>query len=271
MGNDVDTCLSRAFPEASQSHAQLLKSLRDRGLITSSEVLDAMTMVDRGNYVHSEPYRDAPQVIGYSATISAPHMHARSLEILKEHLKPGCRVLDVGCGSGYLCACMAQMVGPTGQVVAIDRVPELVDLARNNVAVADGHLLTRGTSLVMQGDGWHGSLAHAPYDAIHVGAAAAIVPPALKEQLRPGGRMVIPVGTASQDFMQIDKGADGIIIERRLMPVRYVPLVQPPELYLEASKVPPVHEPEARACETVAAAVGWKTNKDALERHTTDP
>lgn len=73
-----------------------------------------MTTIDRGNYCKNNPYMDAPQRIGYGVTISAPHMHAHALELLREHLVPGERALDVGSGSGYLTACMAVMLGENG-------------------------------------------------------------------------------------------------------------------------------------------------------------
>merc|ERR1712112_302606 len=86
-----------------------------------------MLAVDRGNYVGHKAYQVASQRIGYNITISAPHMHAHALELLKDHLKPGCRALDVGSGSGYLTACMAHMVGEQGLVVGIDHIAQLVD------------------------------------------------------------------------------------------------------------------------------------------------
>jgi len=237
MGNDAYTCMERDKQQLPpRSHEELLHRLRERGLVRSQAVWEAMLAVDRGGYAPSLPYVDAPQVIGHGATISAPHMHAHSLELLAGHLKPGACALDVGCGSGFLCACMARMVGRDGHVIAIERLSPLVDLAAANVAKTDSDLLD-GRLLIMQGDGWKGSANHAPFDAIHVGAAAATVPVALQEQLRPGGRMVIPVGTQAQEFIQIDKELDGSLTKRVLMSVRYVPLVKPEGLQ-EALSVP---------------------------------
>lgn len=84
------------------------------GIIRSEAVEQAMTTIDRGNYSKSNAYMDAPQRIGYSVTISAPHMHAHALELLRDHLVAGERALDVGSGSGYLTACMAIMLGENG-------------------------------------------------------------------------------------------------------------------------------------------------------------
>ena len=92
-----------------------------------------MVAVDRGNYCRTDPYRDKPQGIGYNVTLSAPHMHAHALELLKDHLKPGMNALDVGSGSGYLTACMALMVGEDGKVIGVDHIKELVDWSGDNI------------------------------------------------------------------------------------------------------------------------------------------
>merc|ERR1719326_1255043 len=100
-----------------------------------------MLATDRQNFAPTGPYADRPQQIGFNATISAPHMHALALELLADHLVPGARTLDVGCGSGYLCACMARMVGPKGLVIGVDHLVPLVSLATDNVKKADADLL----------------------------------------------------------------------------------------------------------------------------------
>lgn len=212
-------------------NATMVRELCAARVIKNPEVLRAMLAVDRGNYAPDRriAYFDQPVGIGYRATISAPHMHAHSLELLAPFLFPGSHALDVGSGSGYLTACMAHMVGPSGKVIGIEYVGQLVELSLANMAHSDGDSIFLATGVVefIEGDGWKGCPEHAPYDAIHVGAAAATVPPALLEQLRPGGRMVIPVGTDSQDFCKIDRLANGEFTEKRLMSVRYVPLVSP--------------------------------------------
>eukprot|EP00494_Astrolonche_serrata_P017373 UN17556 len=94
-----------------------------------------METIDRALFVPEgfTPYIDSPMPIGYNATISAPHMHATCLELLKDHLQPGMHALDVGSGSGYLTACFAMMVGPEGRAVGIEHIPELIAASTENV------------------------------------------------------------------------------------------------------------------------------------------
>ncbi|MCO5605743.1 hypothetical protein L7F22_059927 [Adiantum nelumboides] len=155
------------------------------------------------------------------------HMqHAYCLSLLSDYLKPGSTVLDVGSGSGYLTAVFAIMVGENGRAVGVEHIPELVQ--RSIEAIKKGkaaHLLESGKLSIHASDGKLGYPDGAPYDAIHVGAAAAVVPKALMAQLKPGGRMVIPVGQSLQDLMVIDKQLDGSVKQHSQMGVRYVPLV----------------------------------------------
>ncbi|MCO5559126.1 hypothetical protein L7F22_012718 [Adiantum nelumboides] len=197
-------------------------------ILTSAAAAQAMKQIDRADFVLSNtpPYADCPQPIGYGATISAPHMHAYCLSLLSDYLKPGSTVLDVGSGSGYLTAVFAIMVGENGRAVGVEHIPELVQ--RSIEAIKKGkaeHFLESGKLSIHASDGKLGYPDAAPYDAIHVGAAAAVVPEALMAQLKPGGRMVIPVGQSLQDLMVIDKQLDGSVKKHSQMGVRYVPLV----------------------------------------------
>lgn len=149
-----------------------------------------MLGVDRAHYAPYAPYQDSPQSIGYRATISAPHMHASACESLLPFLKPGSRVLDVGSGSGYLTHVLAELVKPGGVVVGVEHIQPLVDIGTANTRKsAEGReLMEAGGIRYVKADGRLGWKEEAPYDAIHVGAAASEVHAALVEQLKAPGR-----------------------------------------------------------------------------------
>ena len=161
-----------------------------------------MMMVDRGDFCSEENkincYNDSPSSIGYNQTISAPHMHAMALNYLTEngHIKKGSKVLDVGCGSGYLTAAFAYLAEVNekdgGLVVGIDILPDLVKLSEDNIRKHNKDLLESGQIIILTQDGWKGYPLES-YDAIHVGATAESFPKELWNQLKPGGRIFIPI------------------------------------------------------------------------------
>lgn len=212
-----------------------------------------MLSVDRKNYVSpsrtESSYDDTPLPIGFGQTISAPHMHAHALEELIPALKNAdpkepVKVLDVGCGSGYLSATLGRLlsvmgrtVGDGSRVYGIDCVPQLVQLATHNMKKEDSGLLSSGLVHLEVADGWKGLPKEGPFQAIHVGAGAESLPKDLAIQLASGGRMVIPVetGMGYQSLFRVDrvKGEPGLDYRdedfkiEELFPVRYVPLVHP--------------------------------------------
>jgi protein-L-isoaspartate(D-aspartate) O-methyltransferase len=206
----------------------LISTLHKNKLLKSTRICEAMKKVDRGDFSSKSPYADSPQYIGHGATISAPHMHAYALEILEEKLQDGCTALDVGSGSGYLCAVMAYLVGEKGKVVGIEHIKELVDLSIKNISKHHEELLKSNRLLMIHGDGRKGYKQCAPYDCIHVGAAAeSNIPPILCEQLKEGGIMVTPVETNKifgDQIFRIYRKTSGKITHKDLLPVRYVPL-----------------------------------------------
>ncbi|KAJ6882386.1 protein-L-isoaspartate O-methyltransferase 1-like isoform X1 [Populus alba x Populus x berolinensis] len=227
-GNSLLFSMERFWSGSSiNKNKALVEHLQNYGTISSKKVSEVMETIDRALFVPdgTPAYVDSPMAIGYNATISAPHMHATCLQLLEENLKSGMHVLDVGSGTGYLIACFALMVGPQGRAVGVEHIPELADSSIKNIKKsAAAPLLKEGSLSIHVGDGRQGWPEFAPYDAIHVGAAAPEIPQPLLDQLKPGGRMVIPVGNIFQDLMVIDKNEDGSISVRSETSVRYVPL-----------------------------------------------
>ena len=181
-----------------------------------------------GNVDDRTAYADAPVPIGPRATISAPHMHGRCLELLAPPLlaKARSKVLDVGSGSGYLTAAFA-LLGPGIDAYGVDRDAGLVALSVKNVAKDNLQKELGDRVRFERRDGWTGLPDYGPYDAIHVGAAAETIPDALLDQLARGGRMIIPVGdmNAAQALVQVDRDSSGTLSSKTLFGVRYVELV----------------------------------------------
>ncbi len=211
---------------------ELVQNLVEAGILSKQKVIEALKMVDRKNFCPQDPYVDSPQNIGFNATISAPHIHAEAMEHLYNHVnRDNSKVLDVGCGSGYLTAVMSRL-NPSGKIYGIDCIPQLVELATKNIKKNDNDLLESKRIQLAVADGWSGLKSAGPFDAIHVGAAANKIPHTLVEQLKINGRMLIPVGEeyGVQELMLVDKIKEGTTSDclklQRLMLVCYVPLVK---------------------------------------------
>jgi protein-L-isoaspartate(D-aspartate) O-methyltransferase len=184
------------------------------------QVLQAMATVPRHALVPEAQldaaYQNRPLPIGHGQTISQPYIVALMTDLLKP--EPGDKVLEIGTGSGYQAAVLAELVE---QVYSIEIIEPLGQQARRSL---DG-LGYKNIELRI-GDGYYGWEEHAPFDAIVVTAAAGHVPPPLIKQLKPGGHMVIPVGSRFmvQQLVMVDKDRDGQVTTRQILPVRFVPL-----------------------------------------------
>jgi protein-L-isoaspartate(D-aspartate) O-methyltransferase len=208
-------------PDYEQARKNMVEyQIKDRG-IKDKNVLAAMLKVPRHLFVPEEmrdlAYRDEPLPIGCGQTISQPYIVAYMTEALK--LQPEDRVLEIGTGSGYQTAILAEIVS---EVYSIELIPELSLRAQET-------LKSLGYQNIefLTGDGSKGWPEKAPFEAILVSAAPADVPPALIEQLEIGGRLIIPVGTDSQELVLIKKTKKGWE-KTRLIGVRFVPLIIKP-------------------------------------------
>ena len=190
--------------------------------VRTPEVLKAMRTVPRHHFVErklqSSAYGDFPLPIGYGQTISQPYIVALMTEMLE--VRPGHKVLEVGAGSGYQAAVLSLLVK---EVFTVEIVKELALQAEERLK-----RLQYANVRVKVGDGFYGWEEEAPFDRIIVTCAASLVPPPLLKQLKPEGKMCIPVGAAYsvQYLTMVEKSETGAITMRRTIPVRFVPLTR---------------------------------------------
>lgn len=195
------------------------RDIEGRG-IRDPRVLDAMREVPRHLFVEpalqGSAYADTPLPIGYGQTISQPYIVALMTETARP--QPSDRAFEVGTGSGYQAAVLARLVS---HVYTIELVEPLARQARERLERLGYRNVT-----VRAGDGYRGWPEEAPFDVILVTAAPEEIPPALLDQLKPGGRLVIPVGPADavQELVLVEKNAAGKISQRAILPVRFVPM-----------------------------------------------
>ena len=186
----------------------------------SEQVLHAMMSVPRHLFVRksdiAHAYDDYPLPIGYGQTISAPHIVAIMCTLLD--VEKGMNILEIGGGSGYHAAVLAELTGPDGMVYSIERIPELAEFARDNLRNA-GY----PNAAVMTGDGTLGLPEYAPYDRILVACAAPAIPPPLIDQLKRGGKMAIPIGDYMQELYLVHK--NDVISKEKSVGVIFVPLI----------------------------------------------
>ena len=203
-------------PERVLRVAMVATQIEGRG-IQDPRVLEAMRSVPRDRFVpprlKREAHRDSPLPIGYGQTISQPYIVALMTELIQPRAEM--KVLEIGTGSGYQAAVLAECVG---QVYSIEIVPEL---GRQAAALLEELGYTNVETRV--GDGFDGWPEHAPFDAILVTAAPEKIPQPLLDQLSDGGRLVIPVGRGTQDLVVVTRKGDSFQ-RRTATPVRFVPM-----------------------------------------------
>ena len=201
-----------------ERHKMVESQLQARG-IRDERVLSAMERVPRHEFVEphyrDQAYEDHPLPINAGQTVSQPYIVALMLEIL--HLDPSSRVLEIGTGSGYQTAILAEICA---HVYSVERHPQLADQAQQTLSRLGFNNLT-----LRVGDGGEGLPEYAPFDAIVVSAAAKQIPVPLFDQLREGGRMIIPVGPHEAQELQLVRKRDGKPLITLLDGCRFVPLV----------------------------------------------
>ena len=204
---------------------ELIEELIQKQWIKTEKVLNAISQVDRADFAPRNPYENNPQPIPCNVVISAPLLHAYCLEELKDHLKPGCKALDVGFGSGYLTVAMSKMMNDQGSVIGIEHIEELCNFGVNNILKHHKKLLDTKKIELIHGDGRKGCKEKAPFDCIHVGAAAMNPPQEYLDQLKVGGRLVMPLGPQGDQYIySIDKLPNGKFKSMKGLSVRYVAL-----------------------------------------------
>lgn len=207
----------------SHQYQNLIDRLETEDYLKTPEIVSAFRHVRRNDFVlpglEHESHYNYPLLIGYGQTISQPATVAFMLELLQPQI--GEKVLDIGAGSGWQTALLAQLVGQTGQVIAVERVAELVDFAKKNIAKYS----FSNIELVVA-DGSEGYAKYEPYDAIVVAAAAAEMPKAILAQLKIGGRAVMPVGTNKQSIYFVRRVGEKDFKYQEFPGFMFVPLVR---------------------------------------------
>ncbi len=204
----------------------LNQKLIDLGYLKTPRIIQAFEKIKRRDFVISELVYQAeenvPLSIGHGQTISQPLTVAFMLELLDP--REGQKILDIGSGSGWTTALLAEITGPAGKVFAIERIDMLKDFGENN---ADKYGFIKSKRAVFQtGDGTKGLPEQAPFDRIHVGAAANMISQNLLDQLAVGGKMVIPQGIDFQDIVLIEKTGEKEYQQKKFPGFSFVPLIE---------------------------------------------
>jgi protein-L-isoaspartate(D-aspartate) O-methyltransferase len=205
-----------------QKRVQMVETQLKARDITDQRVLDVMLKVERHKFVPKEyqhlAYIDGPLPIGFGQTISQPYIVAKMTELLE--LNENDKVLEIGTGSGYQAAILAELCK---EVYTIEIIPELAQRAEKLLKE-----LGYKNIFVKIGDGYYGWPEHAPFDKIIVTCAPKEIPQRLVEQLKDGGKMVLPVGDVFQELVVVEKH-NGVVTKKSVFPVRFVPMIKSEE------------------------------------------
>ncbi len=204
-------------------YENLINSLIKDRYLKTPDIIEALKAIDRVNFVREEDkgnaYVNAPLPIGFGQTISQPLTVAFMLELLEP--KKGEKILDVGAGSGWTSALLAQIVGETGKIIALELIPELSEFGKTNASKFN--FIKKGIISFVCADGYKGFEEAMPFDKILASATASEIPLAWKRQLKIGGRIVVPIGQSIFLVEKIDKTQ---FSEREYFGFSFVPLVK---------------------------------------------
>jgi len=205
------------------SNESLINLLTQDGYLKSPAIINAFKKIERADFVSpevlNEAYANYPLPIGFGQTISQPATVAFMLELLEPRV--GEKILDVGSGSGWQTALLAEIVGPSGKVIGLEIKDELLKLAKSNLSKHHYQNIK-----LVQGNGWQGLPKDKPFDKIVVAAAAGQISKTLMEQLKIGGRLVIPVGQDIQDIVVVERISQNKFTEHHYPGFVFVPLVE---------------------------------------------
>lgn len=199
----------------------LLSQLKREGYLKTPSISQAFERIDRKNFVREGErnfaYENSALPIGYGQTISQPLVVAFMLELLEP--KRGEKILDVGCGSGWQTALLADIVGTKGKIMAIERIPELVEMAQKNLSK---YKRLMGRIEIALQDGSQGFEREAPFDKIIAAASAKQIPNKWKEQIKQGGIIVAPIG---ESIIRLQKTGEKTFEKKGFYGFRFVPLI----------------------------------------------
>lgn len=204
------------------NNRDLVEMLVEEGVLRTPHIIDAFLKIDRADFVPAtlmnEAYGNYPLLLGFGQTISQPYTVAFMMELLNPQI--GHAILDVGSGSGWTTALLAHIVGQTGQVIAIERIPELFTLSQQNLKKYNS--ITEKVVRGFCGNGAAGKKEYAPFDRISAAAALQEIPRAWKKQLKIGGRIVAPVGSK---ITVLDKKSEDYFEQRDYPGFSFVPFI----------------------------------------------
>lgn len=203
----------------------LIEELIKLGYLKTPAIIDAFRKIKREDFMLEEFKEEAsenyPLPIGFGQTISQPMTVAIMFEILQP--QKGDKILDVGSGSGWTTSLFSEIVGETGKVFGVELIQELKEFGEKNTKKYN--FVKSGRAVFICGDGSKGLPNEAPFDKIHVAAAASQIPEKLVEQLKINGRMIVPIGVESQELVLIEKTGRKMYKEQRFPGFLFVPLV----------------------------------------------